>query len=271
MRPDHGDVRRPRGRAGPAEQVFADPLHPYAGALSAAFPRVGDPAARFAPAGLPGDPPDPRDLAAGLLVRTRAARGLPTSACHAEPPLTTYADGPPGRLRQGRRVTAVDAPAAELSAEGVRVEFTTRSGRVARALDGADLVVRAGEVVALVGESGSGKTTLARALVGLAAPAAGEVLVDGRAAGPLAPRPARRSGARSSWCSRTRPARSTRGTPSTSRSPRGCGCTGWSQRRRGRPRPSWSRPPCPRPGCGRPSGCSCATRTSCPVASGSAC
>ena len=29
---------------------------------------------------------------------------------------------------------------AELSAEGVRVEFTTRSGRVARALDGADLL-----------------------------------------------------------------------------------------------------------------------------------
>jgi oligopeptide/dipeptide ABC transporter ATP-binding protein len=67
----------------------------------------------------------------------------------------------------------------ELSAHGLRIEFTTRSGRVARALDGADLVVRAGEVVALVGESGSGKTTLARSLVGLTEPAGGEVRWNG--------------------------------------------------------------------------------------------
>jgi oligopeptide/dipeptide ABC transporter ATP-binding protein len=69
---------------------------------------------------------------------------------------------------------------AELSVTGVRVEFTTRAGRVARALDGADLVVRAGEVVALVGESGSGKTTLARSMVGLTSPVAGEVQWNGK-------------------------------------------------------------------------------------------
>ena len=68
---------------------------------------------------------------------------------------------------------------AELSTHGLRVQFTTKSGQVAKALDGADLVLRAGEVVALVGESGSGKTTLARSLVGLTRPVAGQVAWDG--------------------------------------------------------------------------------------------
>ena len=69
---------------------------------------------------------------------------------------------------------------AGLSADGVRVEFSTRTGRVARALDGADLTVRPGEVIAVVGESGSGKTTLARTLIGLERPASGTVLWNGK-------------------------------------------------------------------------------------------
>ena len=70
-----------------------------------------------------------------------------------------------------------DAPLLE--ARGVGVEFTTRAGTVATALDGVDVEVRAGEILALVGESGSGKTTLARTLVGLQRPTAGEVRFEG--------------------------------------------------------------------------------------------
>ncbi|WP_432478579.1 ABC transporter ATP-binding protein [Nocardioides sp. GXQ0305] len=62
-----------------------------------------------------------------------------------------------------------------LSAAGVCVEFATRRGDVAHALDGADVQLAPGEVLALVGESGSGKTTLARTLLGLERPARGEI------------------------------------------------------------------------------------------------
>jgi peptide/nickel transport system ATP-binding protein len=69
--------------------------------------------------------------------------------------------------------------AGVLEARGVAVHFAARSGLVARALDGADLVVRPGEIVALVGESGSGKTTLARTLLGLERPTSGEIHFEG--------------------------------------------------------------------------------------------
>ena len=59
---------------GPADKVFADPLHPYAHALSASFPRIGDPEARYAPAGLAGDPPDPADLPSGCSFHPRCPR-----------------------------------------------------------------------------------------------------------------------------------------------------------------------------------------------------
>jgi peptide/nickel transport system ATP-binding protein len=77
---------------GPAEQIFAEPLHPYAAALSAAFPKVGDPAARFAPAGLPGDPPDPRNLPGGCSFAPRCPRAADV-CLPAEPELASYADG----------------------------------------------------------------------------------------------------------------------------------------------------------------------------------
>jgi oligopeptide/dipeptide ABC transporter ATP-binding protein len=67
-----------------------------------------------------------------------------------------------------------------LRADDVRVEFPSHRGRgPARAVDGVDLQVGPGEIVALVGESGCGKTTLARTLLGLERPTAGTVSYDG--------------------------------------------------------------------------------------------
>jgi peptide/nickel transport system ATP-binding protein len=77
---------------GPAHQVFGDARHPYTRALSQAFPRIGDTAARYAPAGLPGDPPDPRDLPPGCSFATRCA--FVVEACHAaEPPMLEVGPG----------------------------------------------------------------------------------------------------------------------------------------------------------------------------------
>jgi peptide/nickel transport system ATP-binding protein len=68
---------------------------------------------------------------------------------------------------------------ALLELRDLQVRFRARGGGTVRAVDGVDLTVRPGEIVALAGESGCGKTTLARTVLGLEPPAAGQVLVDG--------------------------------------------------------------------------------------------
>jgi peptide/nickel transport system ATP-binding protein len=70
--------------------------------------------------------------------------------------------------------------AAELEVRDLRVLYPGRRGqRPARAVDGVNLRIGRGEIVALIGESGCGKSTLARALVGLVKPTGGQVLYQG--------------------------------------------------------------------------------------------
>ncbi|HYH93781.1 MAG TPA: ABC transporter ATP-binding protein [Candidatus Saccharimonadales bacterium] len=74
-------------------------------------------------------------------------------------------------------------PAAEgagaLRIRGVDLGFTTRDGGRLAVLDGIDLDVPGGGIVALIGPNGCGKSTLLRVIAGLLRPDGGVVTLDG--------------------------------------------------------------------------------------------
>jgi lipoprotein-releasing system ATP-binding protein len=66
-----------------------------------------------------------------------------------------------------------------LEARGVQKHFTGGDGGKIVVLDGVDLTVTRGEMVAIVGASGAGKSTLLQVLGALERPTAGEVVMGG--------------------------------------------------------------------------------------------
>ncbi|MDH5184664.1 MAG: ATP-binding cassette domain-containing protein, partial [Gammaproteobacteria bacterium] len=91
----------------------------------------------------------------------------------------------PENLSKPASKTVVDAKTV-LAVKGLKVHFPVKKGVLRhtvdhiRAVDGVDLELKAGQILALVGESGCGKTTLGRAILRLTEPTAGSVHFMGK-------------------------------------------------------------------------------------------
>ena len=155
--------------AGTLEQVLHQPEHPYTRQLLAAVPEN---LARVSHG--PG-------AAIGASPLTEAdgmdSRPLEHRRSGPEPSQAVRHGGPNG--------SAAGTPEL-IRLEGLEVHFPIRKGLLkrtaghVRAVDGVNLRIRRGQILALVGESGCGKTTLGRAALRLIEPTGGRVHFDGR-------------------------------------------------------------------------------------------
>ena len=147
---------------------------------SAILGAVGLGAARRPARRHPGDDPD--------RIAARAARGSRGTLRPAVPRLSRPVSGDrrhPADDRGGSGMTGATAPAIASEApgairlRGIDFAFPTRSGAPLPVLDGIDLDIPAGGIVALIGPNGCGKSTLLRVIAGLLTPVHGEVRLAG--------------------------------------------------------------------------------------------
>lgn len=152
---------------GTSEEIFRNPQHPYTQELLAAVPHLGGPEI---------------DITAALVQVT----GAEELVVDVTPEELKRREAENARLleetRRREQALEVEESGAPpiLELVDVAIEYP-KQGRMPafRAVEGANLVVRPGEVVGLVGESGSGKTTIGRAAVGLLPVAEGKLTVGG--------------------------------------------------------------------------------------------
>ena len=168
---------------GTFDAVLERPAHAYTRQLLAAVPENLARTARHEPgsgAGLASRATD--TVGSGATPRRLSGSGADNRECR---PTGT---GPRGSAMDA---TAMDGLSAKSGEELIRlaaleVHFPIRQGVLkrtvghVRAVNGVDLHIHRGQILALVGESGCGKTTLGRAVLRLVEPTGGQVHFDGR-------------------------------------------------------------------------------------------
>ncbi len=171
---------------GPAQEVFAEPRHPYTVGLLRCIPRRGQRKDHGRLDSIPGFLPQPGHSLPGCVFAPRCP--IAEEQCREAPP-PPFDVGPQRTSRCFRfdhtadlpRNTPVDVelrstaePDADpiITVRDLSKTYTSR-GEAVQALRGVNLAVQRGETLGLVGESGSGKTTLARVLLGLTGPDSG--------------------------------------------------------------------------------------------------
>ena len=174
----------------PSAEMLTSPLHPYTLALGRSYPAM-DTARDLG--GIRGD------AFYRIIHRHGHEEGEKDIHSHIQVPGSSHRDGhapPVGCLFQNRCTQAVPAcasgeiPLEEVAGHRVRclrrgivdlldMKGVTKQYGSVTAVDGVDLTVKAGEVLALVGETGSGKTSLAMTAAGVLRPEQGTRIFDG--------------------------------------------------------------------------------------------
>ncbi|GAA3671515.1 ABC transporter ATP-binding protein [Arthrobacter ginkgonis] len=151
---------------GTSREIFNRPQHPYTQQLLASVPRLGQ--------GTEGETEVDVTAAVAQAVHIDLETAGEEELREREQEVLA------GLEAAGEQAAEEPARPAVLELSNVAIEYP-KQGRVPafRAVEGANLVVRQGQVVGLVGESGSGKTTIGRAAVGLLPVAEGSLKVTG--------------------------------------------------------------------------------------------
>ena len=203
--------------SGPLKAVLERPEHPYTRQLLAAVPEnlarashphspaASAPRTPTAAAGLPDEPPSsqpsfggrPSSESGEMDSRFRGNDVIPAET-GIHPPVSrqlehrSSSSASNQSLRNGGPNGSGGVPGSAASLPelvrlaGLEVHFPIRKGVLkhtvghVRAVDGVNLRIHRGQILALVGESGCGKTTLGRAALRLVEPTGGEVHFDGQ-------------------------------------------------------------------------------------------